>query len=151
MRSTVPAQRAGNQGERGPLRELLPSAAMSPRKLTKTQLKTLREALLAERGLLLEQVADLTQEAGVDNWRGDGSGNDPADRGTASSERETAASLSDHARGLLQQIDDALRRVDEGTYGTCERCGKNIGFDRLEVLPQASLCLECKRLVEAGR
>ncbi|MTV26145.1 TraR/DksA family transcriptional regulator [Nitriliruptoraceae bacterium ZYF776] len=124
---------------------------MTARKLTKTQTSSLRDALLEEREQLLEQVADLSQEAGVDNWRGDGSGDDPADRGTASSERETAASLSDHARRLLEQIDDALRRMEQGTYGTCERCGKPIGYDRLEVLPQAALCMDCKRLVEAGR
>lgn len=124
---------------------------MAARKLTKTQLSSLRDALVEERDRLLEQVADLTQEAGVDNWRGDGSGDDPADRGTASSERETAASLSDHSRRQLDQIEEALRRIEQGSYGTCERCGKNIGYDRLEVLPQASLCMDCKRLVEAGR
>lgn len=124
---------------------------MAARKLTKTQTKALRDALVEEREQLLDQVAELSQEAGVDNWRGDGSGDDPADRGTASSERETAASLSDHARRLLGEIDEALRRMDDGTYGTCERCGKNIGYDRLDALPQASLCMECKVLVEAGR
>jgi DnaK suppressor protein len=124
---------------------------MAAKKLTKTQLKTLEQALREERANLLEQVEDLQAEAGVDRWRGDGSGDDPADRGTASAERETAASLSDHARRLLAEIDEALRRVDAGTYGVCTRCGQQIGFDRLEAVPAAALCLDCKRRDESGR
>lgn len=121
------------------------------RKLTKTQVKTLTAALHEERAELTDQVAELSAEAGVDRWRGDASGDDPADRGTASSERETAATLSDHARRLLDEIDEALRRIDAETYGVCVRCGNNIGFERLEVLPAASLCLDCKRRDESGR
>jgi DnaK suppressor protein len=124
---------------------------MAARKLTKSQVATLTDALREERAELLEQVAELSAEAGVDRWRGDGSGDDPADRGTASSERETAATLSDHARRLVDDIDEALRRVDAGTYGVCVRCGKNIGYERLEVIPAASLCMECKRRDESGR
>jgi DnaK suppressor protein len=124
---------------------------MAAKKLTKTQQKNLEETLREERAQLLDQVADLQAEAGVDRWRGDGSGDDPADLGTASSERETAATLSDHARRLLGEIDEALRRIDAGTYGTCTRCGKQIGFDRLDAVPAAALCLECKRRDESGR
>lgn len=124
---------------------------MAAKKLTKTQQRNLEEALTEERAELLDQVADLQAEAGVDRWRGDGSGDDPADLGTASSERETAATLSDHAKRLLGEIDEALRRVDAGTYGVCTRCGEQIGFDRLEAVPAAALCLECKRRDESGR
>lgn len=124
---------------------------MAAKKLTKTQQKNLEETLREERAELLDQVADLQAEAGVDRWRGDGSGDDPADLGTASSERETAATLSDHARRLLGEIDEALRRIDAGTYGACTRCGQQIGFDRLDAVPAAALCLECKRRDESGR
>jgi DnaK suppressor protein len=124
---------------------------MAAKKLTKTQQKNLEATLHEERAELLDQVADLQAEAGVDRWRGDGSGDDPADLGTASSERETAATLSDHARRLLGEIDEALRRIDAGTYGACTRCGQQIGFDRLDAVPAAALCLECKRRDESGR
>ena len=124
---------------------------MAARKLTKTQLKNLTAALHEEREQLSEQVVELAAEAGVDRWRADGSGDDPADLGTASQERETAASLSDHARRLLEDIDDALRRIDAGTYGVCIRCGENIGFDRLEAIPAAAMCVTCKQRVESGR
>jgi DnaK suppressor protein len=124
---------------------------MAARKLTSKQLERLTGALHTERAELTDQVADLSAEAAVDRWRSDGSGDDPADRGAASSERETAATLSDHARRLLDDIDEALRRVDEGSYGQCTQCGRNIGFARLEVIPAAALCLDCKRRAESRR
>lgn len=126
---------------------------MTPRRkaLTKTQVRAIREGLVEERAGLLSQVADLDAEADVKNWRDGGFDDDPADSGSASFERETAQSLSNHARKLLEQIDDALRRMDAGTYGVCERCGQRIEVERLEALPYARLCLECKRRDETGR
>ena len=119
--------------------------------LTKKQLAAIRDGLLEERAGLLEQVEDLDAEADVKNWRDAGFDDDPADSGSASFERETAQSLSNHARGLLTQIDEALRRMDAGTYGVCERCGAQIEPARLEAIPYATLCLECKRRDESGR
>ncbi len=118
---------------------------------TKTQLRARREELEAERAQLLEQIADLDAEADVNNWREGGFDDDPADAGSASFERETAQSLSNHARRLLTQIDDALRRMDAGTYGRCESCGEYIEAERLEVLPYATMCMDCKRREETGR
>lgn len=119
--------------------------------LTKTQLRAIREELVSEREGLVAQVEDLDAEADVNNWREGGFDDDPADAGSASFERETAQSLSNHARKLLQEIDDALRRMDAGTYGVCENCGERIEPERLEALPYARLCLECKRRDETGR
>jgi DnaK suppressor protein len=118
---------------------------------TKTQLRKVRAALLDEREQLLAQVKGLDAEADVKYWRDGGFDDDPADSGSASFERETAQSLSKHARNLLIQIDDAVRRIDLGTYGACERCGRQIDTDRLEALPYAQLCLDCKRRDETGR
>lgn len=119
--------------------------------LSEKQLRARREELEAERAQLLEQVAELDAEADVNNWREGGFDDDPADAGSASFERETAQSLSNHSRRLLTQIDDALRRMDQGIYGICERCGKQIEPERLEALPYATLCMECKRREETGR
>jgi DnaK suppressor protein len=124
---------------------------MSTPALTDDQLRAIREELLSERADLVEQVQDLDAEADVNNWREGGFDDDPADAGSASFERETAQSLSNHARNLLTQIDDALRRMDAGTYGRCERCGEAIESARLEALPYARLCLDCKRRDETGR
>ena len=124
---------------------------MASRSLSQKQLRVRREELEAERAQLLEQVAELDAEADVNNWREGGFDDDPADAGSASFERETAQSLSNHARRLLTQIDDALRRMDAGSYGICERCGERIEADRLEALPYATLCMTCKRREETGR
>lgn len=119
--------------------------------LTTKQLQAAREELLTERAQLLHQVEELDAEADVKNWREGGFDDDPADAGSASFERETAQSLSNHARRQLVQIDDALRRMDQGSYGTCQRCGNQIERARLEALPHAILCMDCKRRDETGR
>jgi DnaK suppressor protein len=131
---------------------VVPSAPMTRRKkLTKTQIKGIRDALIEERAMLVGQVEELDAEADVKRWRDGGFDDDPADSGSASFERETAQSLSRHARGLLTEIDDALRRIDVGTFGTCENCGETIATERLEAIPYARLCLDCKRRDETGR
>ena len=125
---------------------------MAKRKaLTKTKLRTIRQELEQERDSLLEKVVDLDAEADVNNWREGGFDDDPADAGSASFERETAQSLSNHARRLLTEIDDALRRLDNNTYGVCERCGERIELERLEAIAYARLCMDCKRRDETGR
>lgn len=121
------------------------------KKLTKTKIKQIHAALLEERAQLLDQVEGLDAEADVKRWRDAGFDDDPADSGSASFERETAQSLSRHARRLLTEIDDALRRIDAGTFGTCENCGQAIALERLDAIPYARLCMECKRRDETGR
>lgn len=58
-------------------------------------------------------------------------------------ERQQLAALLADARVALVRIEDALQRLDEGTYGTCTRCGVDIGDDRLDALPATPTCLEC--------
>jgi DnaK suppressor protein len=121
------------------------------KKLTKTKLKELRAALEAERETLLAQADELDAEADIKQWRDGGFDDDPADTGSANFERERAQSLAIHARRILTQIEDALQRMDQGTYGRCDRCGEPIEFARLEAIPYATLCLEDKRRDEHGR
>jgi DnaK suppressor protein len=124
---------------------------MTAKKLTKTLQKQLRGALENERAELLSQVADLESEADITRWRDGGFDDDPADTGSANVERDRAQSLSSHARSLLVAIDGALERMDEGTYGRCARCGNHIEAARLEALPYATLCMDCKRREERRR
>jgi RNA polymerase-binding protein DksA len=70
-------------------------------------------------------------------------GNHLADVGTDTFEEEKAQALEAHLRGLLGQVDAALERLKNGTYGICENCGKEIAPERLEALPYATLCLDC--------
>ena len=79
---------------------------------------------------------------------GDGAGDDQADAGAATWEREHELSLTNNARSLLQQSLHALERIDQGTYGDCESCGTPIGKMRLQAFPRATLCMTCKQKQE---
>jgi len=70
------------------------------------------------------------------------------DIATATFDREMASSLEENSTKVLGEIDAALLRIDEGTYGTCERCGNPIDVERLEALPWATLCIDDKRKAE---
>jgi DnaK suppressor protein len=123
----------------------------SRKTLPKTLLKQLRAALDAEREELLGQVADLEAEADISHWSDGGFDDDPADSGSANLERDRAQSLSGYAQRTLAAVDNALARMDDGSYGTCEECNTAIERDRLEALPYATLCMECKRGEERRR
>jgi RNA polymerase-binding protein DksA len=79
---------------------------------------------------------------------GDGAGDDQADAGTKTFEREHEMSLANNARDLLVQTEHALARIDSGTYGRCENCGNPIGKLRLQANPRATLCVSCKQREE---
>ena len=72
------------------------------------------------------------------------------DVATATFDRETASTLEDNSTHVLTEIDAALGRIDDGTFGTCSSCGEAIGTERLEALPWATLCIEDKRKQERG-
>ena len=65
-------------------------------------------------------------------------------------DREMDYSLEENSVHVLKEIDAALGRLDDGTFGKCTRCGKQIGEERLEAMPYATLCIDCKRLEERG-
>jgi DnaK suppressor protein len=72
------------------------------------------------------------------------------DIATATFDREMASTLEENSTHVLAEIDAALARIDEGTYGVCVRCGEPIGQERLEALPWATLCIDDKRKQERG-
>jgi len=116
-------------------------------------LDTARERLLAERARVLDEVQslhdDLAQslEEATDE---DGNDSHLGDSATETLDREMEQSLEENAEHLLASIDAALKRIQDGTYGICERCGRPIGEERLEALPYATKCIECKKLEERG-
>ena len=75
---------------------------------------------------------------------------DIVDRANNSYNRELMFSLSDGERQLVLQIDAALKRMDEGTYGRCANCGQTIAMPRLEAVPWARFCIDCQELAEKG-
>jgi len=78
------------------------------------------------------------------------SDNHLAETATATLGREIDYTLGDNAEHVLAGIDAALKRIEEGTYGTCAGCGTEIPEGRLEANPWASLCIDCKRRAEGG-
>jgi RNA polymerase-binding protein DksA len=79
-----------------------------------------------------------------------GSDNHLGDMATVTLARELDEGLEEGAQQTLAQIDQALARLDEGSYGACERCGKAIGEERLRARPWASLCIDDQRLADRG-
>ena len=98
--------------------------------------------LRKELDLSAKELQDLLRD-GVD-----GAGNDQADVGSTSLERDAEMSLAANQRELLLQTEKALDRLGKGTYGACEVCGEAIGKMRLQAFPRATLCKECKQREE---
>lgn len=78
----------------------------------------------------------------------DGAGDDQADTGARTFEREHEMSLANNARDLLSQNERAIGRIEAGTYGVCEGCNNPIGKARLQAFPRAALCVTCKQREE---
>ena len=73
---------------------------------------------------------------------------DPTDRAALESDRNFLLRIRDRERKLLVKIQEALNRIDDGTFGTCQECGEEISESRLKARPVATLCVECKRMQE---
>ena len=73
-----------------------------------------------------------------------------AETATATLDREIDYTLEENSEHVLSAIDDALKRIEEGTFGVCVNCGKAISEERLAALPWATTCIDCKRLEERG-
>jgi len=108
-----------------------------------------REALLEERRRV---------EAAIENLHADHPGsmrdetgedavydNHLADTATETYDRELDYTLEENSEHVLGEIDSALKRIEEGSYGLCSSCGKAIPEERLEALPWATLCIDCQR------
>ncbi len=123
-----------------------PSPTMAQTKLTSRELDDLKGRLQEERVELREQLTTIEEEAFAatqSELSGDvGLDDESADAGTATFEREKDLSIENNVRDLLSKIDRALQRIDDGSYGTCERCGKPIEKARIKALPYVDLCIK---------
>jgi len=121
--------------------------------LTPGDIETLKQMLLQKRREILKNVNEFQDEA-LRQSRLDASGDlscmpiHMADLGTDNYEQEFALGLMDSERKLLKEIDDALERIEQGTYGICEGTGKPILKARLEAQPWARYCVDYARLLE---
>lgn len=114
-----------------------------------------RKVLLGKRRILVGDVNGL-EKAALHNSRQDASGDlskmplDMADIGTDNYEQEFTLGLIETEQATLQEIDEALGRIDAKTFGDCVSCGCRIPVARLKVKPHAKYCIECKRREEKG-
>jgi DnaK suppressor protein len=110
----------------------------------------IRSRLEEERVRLRDEIAAMEIEN--QNQQDDyGVGNHLADDATEVFTRERNIALRNNAHDLLVQVDAALQRLDEGSYGKCARCGKEIAMERLEALPYATYCITCQAEIEHQR
>jgi DnaK suppressor protein len=123
-----------------------PSPTMATTKLTKKEIDDLRARLQQEKAELEAQLTAIEEDSFAStqsDLAGDvGPDDESADAGTATFEREKDLSIENNVRDLLQKIDRALKRADEGTYGICDRCGKPIEKARIKALPYVDLCIK---------
>lgn len=122
--------------------------------MAKTQKKkkdftAVEERLTAERDDLQRQISELEARYSGEEIAETGQlATDEGEPETITVDRERDLSLLENARDLLDQVERALRKIADGTYGKCATCGKSIEAARLKALPHASLCISCKRLEE---
>lgn len=118
--------------------------------------RELRDQLQAERQRLEIEIANLSSSG----TRGDTFNTDemfdvvdqhPADEGSELFEREKNLTLQRTLQGSLELVNQALARMDHGTYGTCDNCGRPIAEKRLRALPEAQYCIECQSKLEHAR
>lgn len=113
-----------------------------------------RERLLDERKRVVAAIQNLqddhsgtlSDEAGEETAYD----NHLADTATETYDRELDYTLEENSEHVLADIDAALKRIEDGTYGTCTNCGKQIAPERLEARPWATLCIDCQRERERG-
>jgi DnaK suppressor protein len=112
-----------------------------------------RSKLESERERLSGALEAVNHKSSLADETGDlssGPGDHLADNATETFMRELDGGLEENAAHLLAEIDAALARVANGSFGTCTVCGRPIGADRLEAIPWATLCIDDKRKLERG-
>jgi len=112
-----------------------------------------RELLESERSRLQHARAAVHHDGSLLEETGDlaiGSGDHIADSASETYMRELDEGLEENADHLLAEIEAALGRIDDGTYGLCANCGNPISAERLEAVPYATLCIDDKRALESG-
>jgi RNA polymerase-binding transcription factor DksA len=116
---------------------------------TAAEIKAIKSEISKELDRLRSELAVVEQEMdALIQESGEGAGDDQADAGTKTFEREHEMSLVINARDMVLQTERALERIENKTYGNCEECGSPIGKARLQVFPRATLCMLCKQKEE---
>ena len=111
-----------------------------------------RKLLEEERRRVVDAIEYLHKEnpGSIEDETEDQTQDTLADTATATLDREIDYTLEENSEHVLEAIDAALKRIEDGTYGTCVNCGKPIAEERLAAIPWATHCIDCKRLEERG-
>jgi DnaK suppressor protein len=116
--------------------------------VTRKELNVFKKQLMSEKVLLLQGIS--TKMKGSPKT-GDPEGGDVCDIASSDRERELTLRLSERGREKLKQIEEALERIEDGSFGTCEQCGAKIPKGRLKVMPFSTTCVACKSKQEKHR
>jgi len=123
--------------------------------MRKTELQSLRKLLLGEKERVTQSLAHhekiikhADDQSGLET--GKAHSNHMADQGSDEFQYETTIKFANTEGRYLYNIEEALRRIEDGTYGKCQECQKAIGIPRLRRLPYTRLCIDCKEKEEAG-
>lgn len=125
----------------------MPTTTARPVKMPKKEMERYRR-LLNEKKVSLS--ADLAKTRSAEEETGEEVTQDIADKAVSSYTREFLYSLSDNDRNTLLLIDQALARIDDGTFGNCQNCGVLMMEKRLNAVPWAPHCVDCQELAEKG-
>jgi len=101
-------------------------------------LDTWRKELLGQAGGAVSRLADMEEKSP-----------DPSDRASFEEGRDYLIRIRSRESRLIRKINEALERIEDGSYGVCETCGEEIGIGRLQARPVATHCIECKTRMEA--
>ncbi len=117
--------------------------------MNKRESKKFEKQLIAERDRLTQGIRQLEKDTLTESAGGRvGDFASFAEAGTDNFERETALGIASEESEWLNDINDALARIEDGSYGVCEGCSKPIPKRRLEVFPAAGYCVECQSKIE---
>lgn len=135
---------------------VLKGAMAKTKRLSKQDLAMFKDLLLKLRDRVIDEISFLSRD-NLNRSQRDSSGDlssysfHMADQGTDNFDREFAANLLSSEQDVLYEIDEALRRIENGTYGICEATGQPIEYERLKVLPFARLCIAAQTELERGK
>lgn len=113
--------------------------------MNEQDITTLKDILNERRRTLVDQGSETANGMGETREQFP----DPTDRASLEGNRNLTLRIRDRERKLISKIDEALLRMDDGTYGICEECGEEIGVERLKARPVTTFCITCKAEQEA--
>lgn len=117
--------------------------------MRKTEREKYRKKLLDAKARLTGTVEGMRREA-LEQDESAPSDDHMADHGSAQYDSDLTLTIVEDQQETIQQIDEALDRVDAGTYGKCEACKETIAKARLDALPQAKYCVDCQERIDEG-